>query len=131
MKVLVATHITQGDDSGDYCWTVDGELVTPLGLVCSNEACGCDRGFSGLASCCATTTAMVVELAHIKESDLERAVTDSLERSGWLEGATPVKRRGMIEDTVGAIMDVANGYGVGTIVCRDGDLVYARESLAA
>ena len=40
MKVLVATHITQGDGKGDYCWAVDGELVTPLGLVCSNSKCG-------------------------------------------------------------------------------------------
>jgi len=131
MKVLVATHITQGDGSGDYCWTVDGELVSPLGVVCSNTACGCVRGFSGLASSRATTTAMVVDLAHINEPELERAVTDSLERGGWLAGMTPLDRQAMIEDTVGAIMEVANGYGIGTIVCRDGDLVYARESLAA
>ena len=84
MKVLVATHITQGNETGDYCWAVDGELVTPIGLVCNNRSCGCERGFPGLGSSHATTTALVVDLAHIGRVELATAVHDSLQRGGWL-----------------------------------------------
>jgi hypothetical protein len=62
MLVLVATRETQGNDDGDYCWTVEGELVTPVTFECCvPESCGCGRGFPGLVSATATTTAMVVD----------------------------------------------------------------------
>ncbi len=131
MKVLVSTRMTQGDRDGDYSWTVDGELVSPIGIVCANPKCGCARGFSGLASSRATTTAMVVDREHIGEAELRRAVTDSLERGGWFEWATPEGRTNMIEGTVEAIIDVTRSFSVGTVIRRDGDWISAHESLAA
>ncbi|MCU1394478.1 MAG: hypothetical protein JWM34_2906 [Ilumatobacteraceae bacterium] len=131
MKVLVATHITQGEDADDYCWTVDGELVSPIGLVCNNVNCGCSRGFPGLGSSRATTTALVVDLPHIGWRELTDAVNDSLHRGGWLDHAPIRSQITMIESQVDAIIEVAQAYPVGTVVCRDGDEIYARESLAA
>lgn len=67
MRVLTATTRLQGSRPGDFCWTVDGELVY-LGLVCQRDeddpdgGCGCGRSFSGLNSHRATTTALVREV---------------------------------------------------------------------
>jgi len=146
MKVLVATHITQGNDQGDYCWAVDGELVTPLGLVCSNSQCGCERGFPGLASSSATTTAMVVDLAHIGRAELETAVHDSLQRGGWLTDGVgsddldddlddddddDLTDEEFIAAHVDAIIKSAGSFPIGSILCRSRDRVFARQSLAA
>lgn len=131
MKLLVATHITQGDDVGDYCWTVDGELVTPIGEVCANHKCGCARGFPGLASSRATTTAMVVDLPHIGEDELRGALIDSLVRGRWVDPFSAHRLERLLEDHMKAICATATAYPIGTIVCRDGDYVFAREALAA
>jgi hypothetical protein len=56
MKVLTATSRTQGERSGDYCFCVEGELVTLPQVICARDArnpdggCGCGRGWirSGL-----------------------------------------------------------------------------------
>ena len=129
MKVLVATHITQGNEMGDYCWAVDGELVTPLGLVCSNSRCSCERGFPGLGSSSATTTAMVVDLAHIGRTELETAVHDSLQRGGWL--TDDLTDEEFIAAHVDAIIKSAGSFPIGSILCRSRDRVFARQSIAA
>jgi hypothetical protein len=131
VKVLVATHQTQGSQPGDYCFTLDGELVTPLGVSCSNLACGCQRGFPGLASSRATTTAMVVDLAQIDEAALTAAISDSLDRGGWFEYLTPRMQRELVDEHVEAVHMVCNRYPIGTIVARAEDHIYLRSSLAA
>ena len=131
MKVLVATRITQGDHDGDYSWTVDGELVTPASPPCSNAECGCLRGFAGLGSSRATTTAMVVDLPHVDDYVLTNAVLDSLTRGGWLNIVGLGGQLEMIDDHVDTIMTVASRYPVGTIVSKDGTTISVRESLAA
>ena len=71
MLVLIATNELQGTSPDDYSFTVEGELVTPLAAECaSGEQCGCDRGFPGLASGFATTTAMVAERPGVTKDDL-------------------------------------------------------------
>ena len=131
MKVLVATHHTQGSQPDDYCFTLEGELVTPLAVACSNPACGCRRGFPGLASSRATTTALVVDLPHINEPALITAITDSLERGGWFRGLSPSACRHMVADHVQAVHAVCARYPVGTIVVRAAEHVYLRTSRAA
>ena len=75
MLVLIATGELQGTQPDDYSFTVEGELVTPVAAECaSGERCGCDRGFPGLASGFATTTAMVAERPGVTEDDLRDAV---------------------------------------------------------
>lgn len=86
MLVLIATNELQGVANDDYSWTVEGELVTPIATECaSGERCGCNRGFPGLASGSATTTAMIVDRPGITEDDLREAVHDWLDRGGWIE----------------------------------------------
>lgn len=132
MKVLVATHADQGEQDGDYCWTLDGELVSPLVLECANgDWCGCRRGFPGFASSRATTTAIVTELDHFGEAELVTAVTDYLTNAGWLTWLGEQDRQAQVANLIEAIMEVTSAFSVGTIVRRDGDFVYAPQRRAA
>ena len=132
MKVLVATRSTQGTHSGDYAHTVDGELVTPLSVTCSSPAtCGCGRGFPGLGSSRATTTAMVVDRPLLTRSDLAQAVEDALERGGWLHDLDDEAIDELVEAHVTSIELVCACYPVGTVVSRWGGRVYDRPSATA
>jgi hypothetical protein len=108
MLVLIATNELQGTAPGDYAWTVEGELVTPVATECAEgERCGCNRGFPGLASGMATTTAMVVERPGVTEADLRDAVRDWLERGGWIEllEQTGISDHDEIDSIVDAVID--------------------------
>ena len=125
MLVLVATRETQGSDDGDYCFTVEGELVTPITFECCvPETCGCGRGFPGLASARATTTAMVVDRAGITLPLLRQSVTDSLERGGW-RGIANDEFEQMVDEHVDTIVRICKAFGDGAIVRRDGPAFWA------
>jgi len=130
MLVLVATkemQIAHHDESGDYSYTVDGELVTPVAAECgSPERCGCDRGFPGLASNRATTTAQVVNLEHITADDLRDVIDGVLERDGWFDLIDEHERHELIDEHMECIAAVCAAFPVGTIVGRHGALVYDR-----
>ena len=124
MRVLVATHEGQGDEQGDYAFTVDGELVTPIAAeCCDGDRCGCSRGFPGLASSRATTTAVVVDRPDITYADLWHALTDSLDRGGWLAHLTPDEQRDVVQLHADAICQVTAALPVEAVVRRRGDYV--------
>lgn len=87
MKILVATALTQGARGNDYNYCVPGELVW-VQEPCDRDrrdpdgGCGCGRGFAGLASHRATTTAQVVD-ADITREELVLAMRTSLADGGW------------------------------------------------
>ena len=121
MLVLVATKQGQGEVPGDYSWTVEGELVTPVVAECSaGDRCGCSRGFPGLASSRATTTAMVVDLEHLTEADVREAITDSLERGGWFDLVPPEEAHELVDEHVECIAEVCAVFPVGVLVGRNG-----------
>ena len=147
MLVLIATNELQGTSPDDYSFTVEGELVTPLAAECaSGEQCGCDRGFPGLASGFATTTAMVAERPGVTEDDLRDAVFDWLDRTGWIDLFEETARERAtvddddldvdddVDDLIEAIIDehvdcihqVCSAYPVGTVVVRRGTRVMTR-----
>lgn len=130
MLVLVATKETQVghlDEGLDYSFTVDGELVTPVVAECgSPERCGCDRGFPGLASNLATTTAQIVHLEHITDNDLRDVIEGALERDGWFDLVGDDERHELVEEHLECIAAVCAAFPVGTVVGRHGDLVYDR-----
>lgn len=145
MLVLVATNERQGADADDYSFTVEGELVTPLAGECaSGERCGCNRGFPGLASGLATTTAMVAERPGVAEEDVRDAVFDWLDRCGWIDllehtaaeraGTDAPDPDGDVDDLIESIIDehvdcihqICSTYPVGSVVVRCGTLVAAR-----
>lgn len=133
MKVLVATAEGQGMHEGDFCWTLEGELVLTGSLLeCSAPAtCGCGRGFPGLGSARATTTAMVADRPELARADLLRAIRDSLERQGWLQGLPPGTADEIVEDEADRIRWTATTFATGSVLSREGDQVWRRLGVAA
>ena len=144
MLVLIATNQLQGTAPDDYAWTVEGELVTPVATECANgDRCGCARGFPGLASARATTTAMIIERPGVTEDDLRDAVFDWLDRGGHVAVIREIADLADDDDdddwedpdvTIAAIVDehvevirlIAANFPEGTVVCRNGAQVFAR-----
>ncbi len=81
MRLLTATRQAQGELPGDFCFTVEGELVLANDFVCARDrddpdgGCGCGRAFVGLGSRRATTTALVRDL-DITPAELRAAVEE-------------------------------------------------------
>jgi hypothetical protein len=145
MLVLIATHELQGAAPGDYSHTVDGELVTAVVTECgSSDSCGCNRGFPGLASAKATTTAMIVDRPGVTDEDLRDAIYDWLDRSGWidlieraaderndLDEDAPLEYADdtvehMVADHLEMINDVCASFPIGAVLSRRGPLISSR-----
>src|SRR5579875_3807492 len=88
MKLLTATSQTQGQRDNDYDWCVEGELIR-FDVVCGRSArnpddrCGCGRGFAGMSSKRATTTAVIRDLP-MDRRDVQVALAASLHAAGYL-----------------------------------------------
>ena len=125
MLVLVATRQSQGRLDDDYSSTVEGELVTPVTVECCvPDTCGCGRGFPGLVSARATTTAMVVDRPAISSSLLRQSVSDSLERGGWRAVADDEFEQ-IVDEHVETITGICKAFGDGAVVRRDGPAFWA------
>jgi len=122
MKVLVATHDTQGQRGNDFCYCIEGELVT-VGLVCANDerdpdgGCGCGRAFAGLNSHKATTTAKVKDV-ELSEEDYVEALRSSLEQQGW-----PTED---VAELANWLIELVDTWQVGAIIERRLDDIYLR-----
>lgn len=116
MKVLVATVETQGERPGDYHHAIDGELVW-VQEPCATDlrrmpnACGCGRGFAGLASHRATTTARVAELPELTRDDYVTAIRTSIGDGGWPRDWADGIAQGLVE--------FAAEWETGTVIERD------------
>jgi hypothetical protein len=88
VKVLVATSLTQGQRENDYHHATDGELVW-IQDPCATDrlreepSCGCGRGFAGLQSHRATTTALVTEIDGLDFDGYIEALRKGLISGGW------------------------------------------------
>ena len=123
MKCLTATRRTQGDHDGDFCWTVDGELVY-LGFVCDRDianpdrGCGCGRAFAGLDSHHVTTSAEV--------SEIDIAVLSAMQAAGWIGDPADAEQVQWIDDMVELLLVEAASYPVGTVLGRRIDVLTPR-----
>jgi hypothetical protein len=130
MKLLVATERTQGDMAGDYTYCVPGELLW-ITMVCGRDrrdpeqGCGCGRGFGGLTSHRATTTAEVAE-RDFPEYGLRLAISTSLTDQGWLRpDAAVLERTKFVDEVIADIQSIVEPLPVGTIVRRNIDDFHA------
>lgn len=126
MKVLIATTHTQGEQVDDYSWALDGELVYVPVDECSNPDCGCDRGFAGMASDRATTTAMVVDRSTLGPADLSILLIDSLTRQGWLADGWSAANEEFVDLVWSRLQQALEHFPVGSILERQGDVVRSR-----
>jgi hypothetical protein len=130
VKVLLATTLDNGERSDDYNWCIEGEIVT-FGVICDRDrrdpesTCGCSRGFSGLSSHRATTTALVRETA-LSEDDVRLAVHSSLTDGGWLRDLSPEEADDTVAQTLDFMLDVAGYYDDGTVIGTSLDSIFVR-----
>jgi hypothetical protein len=122
MKILVATNDTQGQRPNDFCFCIEGELVT-VGVICAADesdpdgGCGCGRAFAGLNSHKATTTAKVKEV-ELSEEDYVEALRSSLEQQGW-----PTED---VAELATWLSELVGSWPAGAIVERRLDDIYIR-----
>jgi hypothetical protein len=136
MKLLTATHERQGEQDGDFCFAIEGELVL-LGPVCATDeadpdgGCGCGRAFTGMSSMRATTTALVRDL-DVSLDDVRLAVEGYYASSGM--SADAIGRRGfdeLMEDAFGQSVGIGLSLPVGAVVGRRLDRVVRRSVIGA
>lgn len=132
MHVLTATVRTQGQRANDYTYAVEGELVRVDG-PCERDrrdpdgGCGCGRGFAGMSSHRATTTALVRDLPMTRV-EYVRAYLDSLLAAGWLDAeeladATVTE---LLRADIGELLAIAASWPAGTVVERRLDVLQER-----
>lgn len=126
IKVLIATSETQGARENDYNWCVEGELVW-LAPVCARDredpdgGCGCARGFAGLNSHRATTTAMVRTIEGLTHEDYVEALRSSMDQQGYEPGSAA-----QIADI---LIDLVSEWPDGTVVEHRLDYIQTRERI--
>lgn len=122
MYVLTATSTTQGLVDDDYGWTVDGELVVLPFLDCSDPECGCSRGWAGLTSRRATTTAEVCERSDLDWDEYRALIVDHWDEQ--LDGVSLAADEEYVEEVDGFIACVqalGTNFGPGAVVRRRAD----------
>jgi hypothetical protein len=130
MRLLVATEETQGRRPSDFCFCEEGEIVT-FAYECTREAvdgpCGCKRSLSGVQSFMATTTVRVTDQEQMNVPALADLLASTLVAQGWFKS----KARAMPQALKDADMlaEVANGFPVGTVLERRGDVFGTRRRL--
>lgn len=118
MKILVATTRTQGEFPDDYQFAIPGELVQAKRLCAKGRAdpdglgCMCTRGFIGLNSQRATTTAEISEVP-LSMADYVEAIRSSLEQQGFCEHLS-----GEAPEEAAELVALIAEFPVGTVVRR-------------
>jgi hypothetical protein len=131
MKLLTATRERQGDQDGDFCHAIEGELVL-LGFVCATDeadpdgGCGCGRAFSGMSSMRATTTALVRDL-DVSSDDVKLAIEGYYVSAGMgsdVIGGPELTE--MVAETLIEMAEVAEAVPVGAVLGRRLDHLVVR-----
>ena len=81
MKVFTARH-PEPSGPDDFCFALEGELVTMPMHVCADPASGCGSSMAGLVSAQATTGFTVTEL-DMSFTEYVSALRDGFTRQGW------------------------------------------------
>jgi hypothetical protein len=129
MKLLTATSLTQGDRDNDYHWCVEGELIR-FDVVCGrgerepDGGCGCGRGFAGMSSMRATTTAVIRDLP-MEVLDVQIALAASLHAAGYL--ADPSDLAAVAPEAV-ELISIAREFDVGDVIERRLNVLRVRSS---
>jgi len=133
VKVLVATTEAQGNRGDDYAWAIDGELAYVPVLSCDGDTCGCRRGFVGMASGQAITTALVVDRPDISRTQLATALADSLERQReqrnqrlGIDVNDKAAAKEDFREIFQALLATTDHFAAGSVLERDGQMLRRR-----
>jgi hypothetical protein len=131
MQLLVATSQTQGMRDNDYYFATEGELVWTGALVCATDqndpdgGCGCGRGFAGLSSHRACSTAAVRQLG-LTRADVDLALRGHLESAGWLQYMSAADAEDMVREEVDEMLRLGAAFPLGTVIERRLDVFRQR-----
>ena len=129
MKILIATHETQGQRKSDFSHVPDGEIVSPNGFECDGErvdgSCGCRRAFSSLGEASTATTTAAIEDRDISRDQLIEVVRDSRTRGGWAKGDD--SDAGWFAEEADEIIRVGAKFPAGAVIERRGEKVIMRK----
>ena len=132
MKVLVATHETQGERANDFAFVPDGELVF-YGTECDREQvdghCGCRRALCGAVCLTGTTTVKVAE-RDLTLRQYEDEAVEALRRGGWLD-IPNVDLESAAREGARELAVVALGFPLGTVLERRGPVIQERSTAVA
>jgi hypothetical protein len=135
MRVLIAVNQQRRVHEHQPGRAVDGELVTPVLLECTEpERCRCNRSWAGLSTVGFSALAEVADRPNLDRLELRRALHGLLEEVGWIDemmlaieaddGDDPVwATERMIDDHLVQIEEICSTFPVGTVLSRLGDLV--------
>ena len=141
MKVLIAVNQQRRVHEHQPGLAVDGELVSPILLECSDpDRCRCSRSWAGLSTVGFSALAEVAERPNLDRTELRRAIHGLLDEVGWIDemmqtieadraaGAGRFDDPGwvaerMIDDHLAQIDEICATFPVGTVLSRLGDLV--------
>ena len=121
MRVLVATHESQGARSDDVDWCTEGELVwlpDPCPTGRRGGTCDCVRTFAGVSSHRRTTTAVVRELDGLTIGSYLDIVRYSLRAQGLPDA--------WVSEAVDRMLLLAEGSAPGVVMERKLDVVAPR-----
>ncbi len=128
MKVLIATHETQGTHDDDVATALDGELVHLPLLACTGlPDCACRRTFEGVTSRGSTTTVAVAE-RPLQRDVLTEVVADALLADGWAlpADAAPELAPRLAGTLILGLLDLAARLPLGTVLGRRGETLLVR-----
>lgn len=142
MLILIALTDPAAPSPASHGFAVEGELVVPFGLVCSEpHRCRCSRAWSGLSTLGFTELAEVAERPNLSLDELRRAVRSMLDRLGYVDDIVEAHEAGdewfdgidisdpfaavdrIVDDHIADIESICTHFGVGTVVSRLGGLV--------
>ncbi len=141
MKVLIAVNQQRRVHEHQPGHAVDGELVSPVLLECSEpERCRCNRSWAGLSTVGFSALAEVAERPNLDRAELRRAIHGLLDEIGWIDDmvqAIEARRAAgdhdvddpvwaaerMIDEHIAQIDEICATFPVGTVLSRLGDLV--------
>jgi hypothetical protein len=142
MRVLIAVNQQRRFHEHQQGDAVDGELVTPVLLDCTDpERCRCNRSWAGLSTTGFSGLAEVADRPNLSRSELRRAIHELLDDVGWIDDAVQLTEAGdftldgvviddpvwaaerMIDDHLDQIEAICASFPVGSVLSRLGDLV--------
>ena len=141
MKVLIAVNQQRRVHEHQPGQAVDGELVSPILLECTQpERCRCNRSWAGLSTVGFSALAEVADRPNLDRPELRRLVHGLLDEVGWIDDMVQaieadrcagvghvddpvwVAER-MIDEHLAQIDEICATFPVGTVLSRLGDLV--------
>lgn len=138
MRVLIAVNQQRRVHEHQPGQAVDGELVMPVLLDCTDPAqCRCNRSWAGLSTTGFSALAEVADRPNLDRGQVRAAVHELLDEIGWIDdlvqtiesdgdGDTddPVwTTERMIDEHIAQVEEICATFPVGTVLSRLGDLV--------